>query len=120
MQETHHIHKLDAPSGTAIKAANVIIDNQSRYTKWELDGNDDKSLSISAIRMGDITGIHDVKFESDEDIIEIRHEAKNRQGFASGALMAAQWIQSKKGVFDFQEIFEEVLKLNNKKQELRF
>lgn len=114
LNETHHIHKLDAPSGTAIKAASILIDHQKKYKNWELDGSNPDCIHVNAKRDGEIAGIHEVIFESDEDFVTISHEAKNRQGFATGAVMAARWIQNKKGVFDFQNIFQEVLKINNK------
>jgi 4-hydroxy-tetrahydrodipicolinate reductase len=105
IEEIHHTKKLDAPSGTAIALAGGIIDKHSRYKKWCTD-NDKKDLCIPirSIRQGDIPGTHTVTWDSEIDIISIKHEAKNRKGFALGAVIAAEYIHSRKGVFTMNEV----------------
>lgn len=106
--ETHHIHKLDKPSGTAVKLAEDIIENNSNYEYWELDeeaqDNDDKMLRVNAIREGEVFGIHEIKALSECDEITLRHEAFSRKGFATGAVIAAEFIQNKKGVFTMEDL----------------
>lgn len=109
LTETHHIHKLDKPSGTAVKLANDIIENNKNYSSWKLTNDNeqltiDDALPIEAIREGDVFGIHEVKAESDCDIIQLRHEAFSRKGFASGAVIAAEFIQGKKGIFTMNDL----------------
>lgn len=111
--ETHHIHKLDKPSGTAVKLAEDIIDNNDNYEYWMLDDDedaqeyDDKMLRINAIREGEIFGIHEIKALSECDEITLRHEAFSRKGFATGAVIAAEFIQGKKGVFTMENLINE-------------
>ena len=106
--ETHHIHKLDKPSGTAVKLAEDIIENNDNYEYWELEEdaqeNDDKMLRINAIREGEVFGIHEIKALSENDEITLRHEAFSRKGFAAGAVIAAEFIQGKKGVFTMEDL----------------
>lgn len=105
MQEWHHIHKLDAPSGTAITLANQIMANNEAYNEWHL-GKDttDKSIAIEAFRENEIPGTHIIKYQSDIDSIEIKHEAHNRKGFALGSVIAAEWIADKKGVYTMSDL----------------
>jgi 4-hydroxy-tetrahydrodipicolinate reductase len=105
ISETHHIHKADKPSGTAISLAEGIIGSIRRKTKWVLDehGGGD-AIRIESKRIGEVTGVHRIKYESLADVIEIRHEAKNRDGFALGAVMAAEWIKGKRGCHRFRDI----------------
>ena len=109
--ETHHIHKLDKPSGTAVKLAEDIIENNDNYEYWELEEdaqeNDDKMLRINAIREGEVFGIHEIKALSECDEITLRHEAFSRKGFAAGAVIAAEFIQGKKGVFTMEDLIKE-------------
>ena len=111
MAETHHIHKLDKPSGTAVKLAEDIIENNDNYDYWELEEdaqeNDDKMLRINAIREGEVFGIHEIKALSENDEITLRHEAFSRKGFAAGAVIAAEFIQGKKGVFTMEDLIKE-------------
>jgi len=109
LEETHHKNKLDTPSGTAIVLANDIIDNHGRKKKWvkEVKEHPD-DLGIRSYRVEEVTGSHKVIYESQEDIIEIIHTAKNRRGFAMGALMAAEWVQGKKGFFEMKDLLEDV------------
>jgi 4-hydroxy-tetrahydrodipicolinate reductase len=102
--ETHHIQKLDAPSGTAITLAEGII-NHSDYSSWGL--NEVKTadeLLIKAERIPNIPGTHVVTYRSDVDSIEIKHEANNRDGFALGAVVAAEWISGKTGVYSMKDV----------------
>ena len=106
--ETHHIHKLDKPSGTAVKLAEDIIENNDNYEYWELEEdaqeNDEKMLRVNAIREGEVFGIHEIKALSDCDEITLRHEAFSRKGFATGAVIAAEFIQNKKGIFTMEDL----------------
>jgi 4-hydroxy-tetrahydrodipicolinate reductase len=98
MEEIHHIHKLDAPSGTAITLAEAITENIDRKNKSD--------LSIRSLREGEAPGTHEVCYESDADCISIRHEAKNRQGFALGAVLAAEYIRGKKGFLTMDDMLK--------------
>jgi len=105
IEETHHIHKLDAPSGTAINLANDMIGLVDRKSGWSKGISDDNTLlDITSKREGSITGKHTIKYESEIDILELRHEAKNRKGFALGALLAAEWLQGKKGFYEMKDM----------------
>jgi 4-hydroxy-tetrahydrodipicolinate reductase len=105
IEETHHIHKQDAPSGTAIVLANDIIRNSGRKEKWVRKVQENpEELGIQSFRTENVPGTHRVKYESDADSIEIIHTAKNRRGFAGGTMMAAEWIQGKKGVFEMKDL----------------
>ena len=104
MEEIHHTKKLDAPSGTAITLAEGIIENSSKST-WELDGKtSEEIIPITSKRIGDVPGTHIVNYDSDVDAIEIKHTANNRKGFALGAVVAAEWILNKKGVFTMKDV----------------
>ncbi len=107
IEEIHHTQKLDAPSGTAISLAQDIISNLKRKSKWELDKAGDKdSIKIKAIREDNIPGIHTITYDSPVDTIEIRHSAKNRKGLALGAVMAAEFLYNKKGVFTMNDLLK--------------
>ena len=103
MQETHHIHKLDAPSGTAISLAEGIIEN-SDLQQWKMNEGTKDSITIQSYRKGEIPGTHNVKYESLIDEITIEHKAYNRIGFAQGAVIAAEWIVGKKGIFNMEDV----------------
>jgi len=104
LEEIHHTKKLDAPSGTAITLAEGIINN-SLKSAWELDGNtSEEIIPITAKRITDVPGTHTVHYESQVDGIEIKHTAHNRQGFALGAVVAAEWLQYKKGVYTMKDV----------------
>lgn len=106
MKEIHHIHKLDAPSGTAITLAEGIFD-QSKYTDWSIDDTKgDSTLPIAVERTGEVSGTHSIEYKSSVDSISIQHEAHSRQGFALGAVIAAEWIQDKKGVFTMNDVLD--------------
>jgi 4-hydroxy-tetrahydrodipicolinate reductase len=103
MEEIHHIHKLDAPSGTAITLAEGIIENTD-HSNWNLGEEKEDEISIRAKREGEVPGTHSIHYTSSVDTIEIKHTANNREGFALGALIAAEWIQDKKGVFSMKDV----------------
>ena len=104
MKEIHHIHKLDAPSGTAITLAEGII-GQSDYTQWTINKvTKEDMLPIEVDRTGEVPGTHTIKYESSVDSITIEHEAHSRKGFALGAVIAAEWIQDKKGIFSMNDV----------------
>lgn len=105
MEEIHHTQKLDAPSGTAISLAKGVIEN-SNYTNWTLDKPLDNQIHIEAVRTENIPGTHTVTYNSDVDSIEIMHTAHNRDGFALGAVIAAEWIVGKQGVFSMKDVLE--------------
>jgi len=105
IEEIHHTKKLDAPSGTAISLAQGIKKQNSKYSDWCFEEDkSDNMIPIKSIREGDVPGIHIVSWDSEIDTVIIRHEAKNRKGFALGAVYAAEFIRSKKGVFTMDDI----------------
>ena len=103
MEEIHHTQKLDAPSGTAITIAKGIIEN-SAYSSWTLENAKDDEVFIDAKRIENVPGTHTVVYNSIVDAIEIKHTANNREGFALGAVIAAEWIVGKTGVFIMKEV----------------
>lgn len=105
--ETHHIHKLDAPSGTAITLAEDILENVTRKQRWSLDNQTEATdLPIYAIREGEVPGIHEIMYESGIDTISIKHDAKNRQGLALGAVLAAEFTVGKKGFLGMKDMMK--------------
>jgi 4-hydroxy-tetrahydrodipicolinate reductase len=107
MKEIHHIHKLDAPSGTAITLANDLIANLDRKEKWELNQlSEGPMIGITAVRENEVPGTHIITWDSEVDRIEISHEAKSRKGFALGAVLAAEFIRDKKGIFSMQDLMK--------------
>ncbi len=131
MSETHHVHKLDHPSGTAITLAEGIIAENERIGKWvdkgmvnavsELPTKEEKletitvgnfaadELPVMSYRRGEVPGIHTVLWDSPVDSIKITHSAKSRDGFALGAVIAAEWLAGKKGIFTIDQMMEELL-----------
>lgn len=105
MEEVHHIQKLDAPSGTAITLAKDIIDN-SNYSSWAIGNPKEDELFINAVRQENVPGTHTVKYESAVDSIEITHTAHSREGFGLGAVIAAEWLIGKKGIFTMKDILD--------------
>ena len=105
MEEIHHTQKLDAPSGTAITLAKGIIDN-SDYSSWALENAKNDEILIDAKRIENVPGTHAVVYNSEVDSIEIKHTAHNREGFALGAIIAAEWLQDKKGVFTMKDVLD--------------
>ncbi|MDX9942111.1 MAG: 4-hydroxy-tetrahydrodipicolinate reductase [Bacteroidales bacterium] len=106
ISETHHVQKLDAPSGTAIVLAHGIIDHNQRFNTWKLrdETQSPTEIPIEALRIDKVPGTHRVEWKGPEDTLEIRHTAHNRTGFARGALLAAQWVCKKKGVFTMKDL----------------
>lgn len=106
MSETHHIHKLDAPSGTAITLAEGILENMKRKTKWvKEEAQSADELPIHSIREGEVFGIHSIRYDSDADSITITHDAKNRGGFALGAVLAAEYTATHEGYLGMGDLF---------------
>ena len=118
MEETHHVHKLDAPSGTAITLAEGILNNLDRKTSWvkgtllapdgTLSGSTQcapEELPISSIRRDEVPGIHSIRYDSDADSITITHDAKNRSGFALGAVLAAEYTAQHTGLLTMEDLF---------------
>ncbi|MCE7039544.1 4-hydroxy-tetrahydrodipicolinate reductase [Dyadobacter sp. CY312] len=106
MTEIHHIHKLDAPSGTAITLAEGIADENGSISGWKLAPESEPGfLQIISEREGEVPGTHIIRYDSDVDSIEISHTAHNRAGFASGAVVSAEWLVGKQGVFSMNDLF---------------
>lgn len=103
IEETHHLQKLDAPSGTAISLAEDIIEN-SEYKGWQMEKTEDQHVPIISKRIADEYGTHVVSYENLVDEIAIKHKAHNREGFALGAIVAAEWLNGKKGVFTMKDV----------------
>lgn len=104
MEEIHHTQKLDAPSGTAITLAEGIISNHNSFNNWKLDDSGEKTIPITAKRIENVPGTHTVNYQSEVDTISIEHVAHNRQGFALGAVVAAEWLVGKTGVFTMNDV----------------
>ncbi|MEP0213726.1 MAG: 4-hydroxy-tetrahydrodipicolinate reductase [Cellulophaga sp.] len=105
MEEIHHTKKLDAPSGTAITLAEGVLEH-SKYKGWQLNEADENNIPIVAKRIPEVPGTHTVSYNSDVDSIDITHTAHNREGFALGAVIAAEWIVGKTGVFTMKDVLE--------------
>ena len=104
ISETHHIHKLDAPSGTAVNLANQVISNVNRKKSWQLNQANNETIKITAIREGEVFGDHSVIYDCMYDFIELKHSAKNRKGLANGAVLAAEFVLNKKGFFTMDNL----------------
>jgi 4-hydroxy-tetrahydrodipicolinate reductase len=104
IEEIHHIHKLDKPSGTAITLANQVVERIGRKKKWSVTDKTNETLFIKDVREGEVPGTHIVKYQSTIDDIEIMHKAHNRKGFALGAIMAAEFLHGKKGIYSMDDI----------------
>ena len=109
MTETHHIHKLDHPSGTALMLADQIIDALPGLDGWS-EAPDPGKLLINHVRHGEVPGIHRITWESPVDSISIEHSAKSRAGFALGAVMAAEWLAGRRGYHSIDEMMTELIK----------
>lgn len=103
MEEIHHVHKLDAPSGTAISLADDILSN-SEKENWSISSPKTDELFINVKREGEVPGTHSIAYTSAIDSIEIKHTAFNREGFALGAVVAAEWLKDKSGVFSMKDV----------------
>ncbi len=117
--ETHHIHKLDHPSGTGITLAEQIVENLDRKTDWQMgtltqpdgtvlpaEGTDENKLTIHSIRKGEVPGIHSITWNSEADQITITHDAHSRQGFALGAVLAAEYTAEHEGLLTIDDMFK--------------
>lgn len=105
INEIHHTEKLDAPSGTAITLAEGIIETDKRFTTWKnIQDTLPHELSINSQRVGKVSGTHQVIYQSENDTISLIHEAHNRKGFALGAVLAAEFVQGKKGIFGMSDL----------------
>lgn len=105
MEEIHHVHKLDAPSGTAISLANQAIAQLDAKQKWvNAETRNGHELGIVSKRIDEVPGTHTVTYSSDVDEISMTHTAHSRKGFALGAVVAAEWLKGKKGVFGMQDL----------------
>ncbi len=115
LKEVHHANKIDKPSGTAVHLLQDLIKIHKQYNDWHFAENSAKDFSIPVEieRIGDIKGIHKLTYENDSDILSIQHEAKNRNGFAKGAILAANWLLDRKGVYSFDEFFSSFITHNN-------
>ena len=105
MEEIHHTQKLDAPSGTAITLAEGIINNSDKKG-WKLKNPSEEEIKITAKRIDDVKGTHIINYDSEIDTISIKHEAHSRDGFALGAILAAEWLVNKKGVYTMKNVLE--------------
>ncbi len=103
MEEIHHTQKLDAPSGTAISLAKDIIEH-SDYKNWTMDAPKQNEIGIFAKRIENVPGTHEINYISEVDSIQIKHTAHNRQGFALGAVIAAEYVHGKKGIFTMKDV----------------
>lgn len=103
IEETHHTQKLDAPSGTAISLAEQIIQNGNKKG-WQLDKAAENEIPITAKRIENVPGTHEISYDSAVDSIKIEHVAHSRDGFALGAIIAAEWLQDKKGIFSMKDV----------------
>jgi 4-hydroxy-tetrahydrodipicolinate reductase len=106
MEEIHHVQKLDAPSGTAVSLANDIIASHHQYTEWQLatEKTPEHRISINAVREPNVPGTHEVSYDSSVDTIRIEHIAHNRTGFALGAVLAAEFLLGKEGIFTMKDV----------------
>ena len=108
ISETHHIHKVDAPSGTAVTLAEKVLLGMPQYQEWKLETQGEhlkaSQLPVTASREGEVFGDHELIFESEVDQITLAHHAKSRQGFAIGAILAAEFLIDKKGVFTMANV----------------
>ena len=105
IQEIHHVHKLDKPSGTAITTAQKLLANQSQKDKWSIDSKrGKKELFIDVVREDEVPGTHTIFYKSTVDEISLTHLAYNRKGFALGAVLAAEFLHQKKGVYTMSDM----------------
>jgi 4-hydroxy-tetrahydrodipicolinate reductase len=114
IQEIHHKHKIDSPSGTALTMGQIVLENLKRKKELLIETSHTtirpEQLHISSIRSGTVIGTHTLAFDSAADTIELKHTAKNRSGLALGTLFAAEWIQGKKGIFTMEDAFQDLFK----------
>lgn len=109
VSETHHVQKLDAPSGTAVSLLDDITAIHPNYTGWSLDAHSPEQIPVVAHRIPDVPGTHEISYISDIDTIRIEHIAHNRKGFALGAVLAAEFIYQRKGIFTMSDVLKTTL-----------
>lgn len=105
MEEIHHVHKLDKPSGTAITLAEGIIRHTDKRS-WTLEKSTSENILIESKRIGEVPGTHTIRYHSNEDDLVLTHEAHNRSGFALGAVIASEWLIGKQGVFTMKDVLD--------------
>ena len=106
LEETHHVHKLDHPSGTAITLGEEIVAALDRKENWAEDTTDPALLRIDHIRRGEVPGIHTIRYDSDADMITISHDAHSRRGFALGAVLAAEYTNDHQGLLTISDMIK--------------
>jgi 4-hydroxy-tetrahydrodipicolinate reductase len=109
VSETHHTQKLDAPSGTAVSLLQDIIQIHPNYSSWSLQSTATDQIPVEAHRLPDVPGTHEIRYENDIDTIRIEHCAHNRRGFALGAVLAAEFIYQRKGIFTMSDVLKNTL-----------
>lgn len=109
LEETHHVQKLDAPSGTAVSLLEDILQINPHYNSWSLDAKGADQIPVVAHRIPDVPGTHEISYHSDIDSIRIEHVAHNRKGFALGAVLAAEFIYQRKGIFTMSDVLKSSL-----------
>lgn len=110
IEEIHHVQKVDAPSGTAISLAQQILEKNPNKKDWQLDHAEKDEIPVYAKREAEVPGTHTVFYKSEIDTIEIKHTAHSRLGFAKGAVIAAEWLKDKKGVFTMKEVLSGIIR----------
>ena len=106
IKEVHHTEKLDSPSGTAISTAEILINQIDRYSSWIEGDKQDKKITIESYREPDVPGTHTVAYNSEIDEISFTHKANNRKGFALGAVLAAEFLKDKTGVYQMKDLIK--------------
>ena len=106
IKEVHHTEKLDSPSGTAISIAEILIDEINRYSSWTEADKQDKTITIESYREPNVPGTHTVAYKNEIDEISFTHKAKNRKGFALGAVLAAEFLKDKTGVYQMKDLIK--------------
>lgn len=109
IHEIHHIHKKDAPSGTAITLAEGIVKSCDRYDSWIFNHEEENKVNVTSERTGEVPGTHIISWKSEADTIELIHTAHSRKGFALGAIIAGEWIQGKTGYFGMEDLLSEIV-----------
>jgi 4-hydroxy-tetrahydrodipicolinate reductase len=109
VSETHHVQKLDAPSGTAVSLLEDILDINHKYKGWSLNSTAPNQIPVEALRRPDVPGTHEICYNSEIDSIRIEHVAHNRKGFALGAVLAAEFIYQRKGIFTMSDVLKNTL-----------
>jgi 4-hydroxy-tetrahydrodipicolinate reductase len=107
--ETHHIQKLDAPSGTAVSLLEDLINIHPNYNSWSLTLTNDGQIPVTAKRLPDVPGTHEISYESEIDTIRIEHIAHNRKGFALGAVLAAEFVYQRTGIYTMSDVLKNTI-----------